>query len=81
MVKKFTDYYSNDDFRRKHLEYISEKIECDCGKTVSRCNMSRHLKSQYHIIRMRPDIEQLIDKKLSDLFKNELNRLKQITNE
>lgn len=42
-VKKFMDYYQNEDFKKKHLEKMKEKINCNnCNKLVSRCNMCKH---------------------------------------
>jgi hypothetical protein len=51
--KTFVDYYKTDpEFRRKHLERLSEKIECECGFTTARSNLSRHRKSHVHISKM-----------------------------
>jgi hypothetical protein len=45
----FKNRYDNDhEFRAKHLAYVSEKIQCDCGKTVMRSNFSIHRKSRVH---------------------------------
>jgi len=45
----FMDKYNNDnEFREKHKKKMAEKIECECGVTLSRVNMSTHRKSQKH---------------------------------
>ncbi|HRP37144.1 MAG TPA: hypothetical protein PLS50_05010 [Candidatus Dojkabacteria bacterium] len=45
----FKWYYVNDPkFRKRHLQYVSEKVECLCGKMVARSHMSRHKKTAQH---------------------------------
>ena len=53
-IKKnsFKDYYSNPEWKEKHLSYMKEKVVCDCGKSVCRANMSTHKKSHIHIKKM-----------------------------
>lgn len=46
--KSFKDYYQNQEFRKRHQEYIKTKITCDCGKTFMRVNWARHRKSEQH---------------------------------
>jgi hypothetical protein len=41
-------YDNNLEFRARHLAYVSQKLECECGKTVMRSNMSVHRKSKVH---------------------------------
>ena len=48
-VKTFKQYYADPDFREKHLSYIKEKVECQCGSTISRCNTGHHRKSKKHL--------------------------------
>lgn len=43
-------YHNNKDKRSK---YLSEKIECECGKTVCRGALSTHNKSEVHQKRMQ----------------------------
>lgn len=48
--KTFTDYYRTDpEFKKKHLQRLNEKIECDCGFVTSRGNLSRHKHSHLHV--------------------------------
>lgn len=49
MSKSFKDYYADPEFREKHLKYVMEKTNCQCGKMVARCNLGRHRKSKVHI--------------------------------
>jgi hypothetical protein len=89
--KTFKDYYDNDeDFRKKHLCRMLEKIECECGAMVSRNNKSRHLKSHLHhkkisnaqkfvmieedIIKLNKKILELENKR--NILSNKLNKLK-----
>ena len=41
--KKFKEYYADPEFKKRHLEYVNEKIECACGRSISRSNYSKHL--------------------------------------
>lgn len=52
--KTFKEYYDEDpEFRKKHLEKLNEKIECECGFVTARCNISRHRKSHLHENKMQ----------------------------
>lgn len=43
-------YDSDKEFREAHLAYIKTQVKCiDCGRVVTRCNMTRHRKSNWHI--------------------------------
>ncbi len=47
--KTFKDYYNNNPaFKAKHIKYICEKIECDCGSILARGNMYNHKKTKKH---------------------------------
>lgn len=48
--KTFKEYYSDPEYKKKHLEQQAEKIICDCGVTIAKYNLSRHKKTQKHII-------------------------------
>ncbi len=47
---KFKTRYNEDaEFRENHLAYIKEKVKCTgCGRSVTRCNMTRHKRSNLH---------------------------------
>lgn len=52
--KTFKEYYDEDsEFRKKHLQRLNEKIECECGFMTARCNLSRHKKSHIHLQKMQ----------------------------
>ena len=52
--KTFVDYYREDpDFRKKHLERLNEKVECECGFITARGNLSRHKKSHLCVDKMK----------------------------
>ena len=45
MTSVFKQYYSNPEFKEKHLTYMKEKVPCpDCSKNISRSHMSNHRK-------------------------------------
>lgn len=46
--KTFKDYYSNPEYREKHRAYSKEKVECDCGRMISRSNLNTHRKTPLH---------------------------------
>ena len=45
-------YYSKPEYKENHNKYMCEKVECACGITTARANMSHHRKSSRHIKRM-----------------------------
>ena len=49
--KKMTYYTGNwaTDVLNNYTEKQSEKIECECGASISRSNISRHKKSKKHL--------------------------------
>jgi len=49
IYKKFSDYYKDPEFKKRHDEYVSTKIQCQCGQYVARYNMSKHRKTNKHI--------------------------------
>lgn len=85
-MKTFKDYYANDEFREKHMNYLKHKIQCECGKEVSRVNINRHKLTIVHLKRME-DIKKkeynlsdvvLKMKKDIDSLKNQINNNKDI---
>src|SRR5687768_8084300 len=47
--KKFKDYYQDPEYRKKHREYILQKVECDlCHVMVMRANMGHHRATMKH---------------------------------
>lgn len=67
--KSFKDYYKNEDYKKKHLEYIKEKITCDCGCQVTRVGMCKHKRNEKH------------NKIMNNIKKNEDERLNKIIDE
>ena len=82
--KSFKDYYADEEFRKKHLEKLKERVECECGFETSRCNLSRHKKSHTHTDRLSKKLELKTDtsKELKEMRKQirylikELDKLK-----
>jgi len=46
--KTFKQYYEDPEFKKRHREKAAEKIPCECGILVSRCNMCKHIKTKKH---------------------------------
>lgn len=46
--KTFTDYYNDPDYKKKHKEYLMQKVQCECGCTYIRSNASHHKGTQKH---------------------------------
>jgi len=47
--KSFKQKYHEDvEFKQKHLNYVNEKMKCSCGRSISRSNYSKHLKTDLH---------------------------------
>lgn len=44
------EYYSNwyKNNKEKHLKYVNEKVEYECGQMINRVNVCRHLKTSIH---------------------------------
>lgn len=72
----FKKYYEDPEFKKKHLEKMSEKIKCDCGFMTARCNLSRHKKSHIHIKKMEKAGKLKNMEKIKQL-KEELKKLKE----
>ena len=68
--KTYKDYYhESPEFRKKQLERLAEKVECECGFVCARSNLSRHRKNHLHIEKMEK-INRIIE------LQEELDRLK-----
>jgi hypothetical protein len=71
-MSKFKSKYDDDpEFREAHLAYIKEKVKCSgCGKSVTRCNMTRHKRSNLH----KKNLIYIIDISELEIYKKEINR-------
>lgn len=69
--KKFTDYYADPKFRKRHLKKMMEKENCECGFYTAKCNMSHHKKSRNHHNRMT---KVLLLKYQVESFKDKINK-------
>lgn len=74
--KSFKEYYNeNPEFRERHQKRMKEKIKCDCGYSVSRSNMSKHLKTLKHEMNFKKNIKKVYFKHdmMFDLFRAYFN--------
>ena len=47
--KTFREYYADPEYRKKHLEYITQTVECpNCDLSCQRVAMARHRQSKRH---------------------------------
>lgn len=46
--RTFKQKYQDPEYKRKHLEYISTKIKCECGIETVRCNIAKHRRTYIH---------------------------------
>lgn len=77
-MSQFKIKYNNDQtFKEKHLKYIKEKITCECGKKLSRSNLSSHRKSKLHlnIVNKKNDH----DSQINEITKKYIEALELIT--
>ena len=57
-ISYFKMYYDlNDEFRKKHIARMSEKIQCECGLMTHRSNITRHRTGKHHIRSMKEKTE------------------------
>lgn len=50
----FKKYYeSNPEFRERHIANMLERIDCPCGAKVMRSNITRHLKTNLHLRKLK----------------------------
>ena len=78
-TKTFREYYADPEFRRRHLERLTEPVECpNCSTTVGKVNLSRHMKSpvcKRRCVQKNPKIKALNDLKaqINALIETEKN--------
>lgn len=80
-IKTFKEKYSTDEeFKKRHLAYVKEKIECECGKMIARSNMVTHKKSHLHINRCKvKEAENMKEKEVED--ETDLEEMKKLVKE
>ena len=82
MVKKYSSnaqelYKTDPEFREKHLAKLKEKIECECGKKISRANMKQHKSTNAHKVAMGEVLPKKIQKNI-DYFKDLKEKMKRM---
>jgi hypothetical protein len=51
---RYMQYYKDNPAKyEKHLAYMREKVECECGAMISRTNMCAHKKHKIHATTMK----------------------------
>jgi len=67
--------YNNDpEYRKKHNEYMCEKVFCLCGKYVARGNMSNHKKTEFHK-KFEKKRRQIENEKLKKIYEKNKRKL------
>ena len=68
--KTFKEYYSNAEYRTKHLNYINEKVPCKfCSALIARHYMTKHHKTQVckkNTVQKAEELKEVIEKKLQE---------------
>lgn len=45
----FKNYIDNNPaFKKRHMDYVSQKVECTCGRHITRGNLSKHKTTSIH---------------------------------
>jgi hypothetical protein len=63
----FKEKYQDPEFKKKHNEYVNEKVKCSCGRMVKRVAMAKHKRTKVHQrlvqeAQENPVIEDLVEK-------------------
>lgn len=83
-VSTFKARYDTDEaFREAHLAYIKAQVKCKgCGRFVTRCNMVRHRRSNWHKKHSldTPDISDISDleehkREIKNIYKKKINEI------
>eukprot|EP00734_Pompholyxophrys_sp_LG126_P000103 Pompholyxophrys_sp_v1_NODE_6_length_8036_cov_9.951134.p6 type:complete len:107 gc:universal NODE_6_length_8036_cov_9.951134:1824-1504(-) len=61
MKKTFKEYYADPEYKERHLAYLNEKVECECGLVTARNYLWKHRKTNKH--------KKKIDKKCNNELK------------
>ena len=67
--KSFKEYYTNPEFKKKHLEYINARVKCECGASIVRCGLARHKRTITHKRGMEatnPELTEELEKKIME---------------
>ena len=65
----FKDYYANnDEFRAKHIQYMSQHIECSCGQSIIRSYKSRHMRTPAH------------NKRINNIKNSDMSKIAELNN-
>jgi len=79
-ISAFKKYYNNPEFRKKHLEYCSEKIKCECGAMICRNSFTHHRKTKKHqeLLKLKENTEENQEELLSKIasLEKELQKAK-----
>ena len=71
--KPKTRYHKDAEYRKRHLEHMTEKIKCECCDVlVARCNMPKHRRTGKHKtiskIREASDISKTVEMTNDEIF-------------
>lgn len=55
----FKNYYNEN--KEKIKSRVYSQVQCECGATILRCNLSNHMKTKKHIVAVKY-IKSLLDK-------------------
>jgi hypothetical protein len=79
--KTFKERYNSDEeYRKKHLEYIKAKVPCECGMMVARNNTTKHRETNRHINKMATNNQKIITNEEYEALQKEIRILKKKLN-
>lgn len=72
----FKKYYSNPEWREKHLAKLKAKVKCQCGTECSKVNLTRHMQTKAHEKNMNAPYECVcgMTVKRKDKYKHERSK-------
>jgi len=74
--KTFKERYQDEEYKKKHLEYLNTLITCDCGRQIRRVTMSVHKESKRHK-KLLEDKKKKNNGELIELYKNKLELMQE----
>ena len=75
--KTFKEYYQDEDFKKKHKQYVSEKVLCECGRYTARSNLIKHQKTTVHQKELTKRKEEKIKEAETENYKQVLEEAKE----
>jgi len=77
MTSYFKQRYDSDpEYKQKHLAYLKEPVECECGISISRTNMIKHKGTTKHANKMAEKNQKVMSNDEYEKMVEDIARLK-----